>query len=116
MVSLTMILTRSSLELQSVLTQSPHRNPQGDLQAMDHAHQIGDESETPCILKELPSCQLANIYPAVCLSDIPFAVIDDEMRGYQLQGLNWMVPLHHIGFNGILADERYVCHLLLLPS
>jgi len=27
------------------------------------------------------------------------------MRGYQLQGLNWMVSLHHNGLNGILADE-----------
>ena len=27
------------------------------------------------------------------------------MRAYQLQGLNWMVSLHHNGLNGILADE-----------
>jgi len=27
------------------------------------------------------------------------------MRTYQLQGLNWMVSLHHNGLNGILADE-----------
>ncbi|KAH6908618.1 SNF2 family N-terminal domain-containing protein [Coprinopsis sp. MPI-PUGE-AT-0042] len=27
------------------------------------------------------------------------------MRPYQLQGLNWMVSLHHNGLNGILADE-----------
>ncbi|KAG6369601.1 hypothetical protein JVT61DRAFT_14222 [Boletus reticuloceps] len=26
-------------------------------------------------------------------------------RAYQLQGLNWMVLLHHNGLNGILADE-----------
>ena len=32
-------------------------------------------------------------------------VIKGEMRGYQLQGLNWMVSLHHNGLNGILADE-----------
>jgi SWI/SNF-related matrix-associated actin-dependent regulator of chromatin subfamily A member 5 len=32
-------------------------------------------------------------------------VINGEMRGYQLQGLNWMVSLHHNGLNGILADE-----------
>lgn len=31
--------------------------------------------------------------------------IHGEMRGYQLQGLNWMVSLHHNGLNGILADE-----------
>lgn len=27
------------------------------------------------------------------------------MRDYQVQGLNWMVSLHHNGINGILADE-----------
>ena len=27
------------------------------------------------------------------------------MRAYQVQGLNWMVSLHHNGLNGILADE-----------
>ncbi|KAF5389355.1 hypothetical protein D9757_004385 [Collybiopsis confluens] len=31
--------------------------------------------------------------------------IDGEMRPYQLQGLNWMISLHHNGLNGILADE-----------
>lgn len=32
-------------------------------------------------------------------------VIHGTMRSYQLQGLNWMVSLHHNGLNGILADE-----------
>ena len=27
------------------------------------------------------------------------------MRDYQVQGLNWMIGLHHNGINGILADE-----------
>ena len=27
------------------------------------------------------------------------------MRDYQIQGLNWMISLHHNGINGILADE-----------
>ncbi|KAI6031067.1 hypothetical protein PISMIDRAFT_671647 [Pisolithus microcarpus 441] len=31
--------------------------------------------------------------------------IKGTMRAYQLQGLNWMVSLHHNGLNGILADE-----------
>ncbi|KAF8879544.1 SNF2 family N-terminal domain-containing protein [Gymnopilus junonius] len=31
--------------------------------------------------------------------------INGTMRPYQLQGLNWMVALHHNGLNGILADE-----------
>lgn len=33
------------------------------------------------------------------------------MRAYQLQGLNWMVSLHHNGLNGILADEM-VCLII----
>jgi SNF2 family DNA or RNA helicase len=28
-----------------------------------------------------------------------------QMRDYQVQGLNWMISLHHNGINGILADE-----------
>jgi len=32
-------------------------------------------------------------------------VINGEMRGYQMQGLNCMVSLHHNGPNSILADE-----------
>lgn len=35
------------------------------------------------------------------------------MRAYQLQGLNWLVSLHHNGLNGILADEM-VCDCLIL--
>ncbi|EJC98571.1 uncharacterized protein FOMMEDRAFT_95786 [Fomitiporia mediterranea MF3/22] len=31
--------------------------------------------------------------------------ISGTMRPYQVQGLNWMVSLHHNGLNGILADE-----------
>jgi hypothetical protein len=43
-----------------------------------------------------------------------FVVIDGEMRPYQLQGLNYMVSLHHNGLDGILADERV--RIALSPS
>ena len=43
-----------------------------------------------------------------------FVGINGTMRSYQLQGLNWMVSLHHNGLNGILADEM-VCTSDLLP-
>lgn len=33
------------------------------------------------------------------------AFVHGTMRPYQVQGLNWMVDLHHHGLNGILADE-----------
>jgi hypothetical protein len=38
-------------------------------------------------------------------------VINGTMRAYQLQGLNWMVSLHHNGLNGILADEMVRPHI-----
>ena len=41
-------------------------------------------------------------------------VINGTMRSYQVQGLNWMVSLHHNGLNGILADEM-VRALLCYP-
>jgi SNF2 family DNA or RNA helicase len=36
---------------------------------------------------------------------INYIDVHGMMRPYQLQGLNWMVALHHNGLNGILADE-----------
>ncbi|KZT18698.1 SNF2 family DNA-dependent ATPase [Neolentinus lepideus HHB14362 ss-1] len=46
-----------------------------------------DEDDQPFVFEESPS------------------FINGMMRPYQLQGLNWMVSLHHNGLNGILADE-----------
>lgn len=46
----------------------------------------------------------------------PGLVINGTMRAYQLQGLNWMVALHHNGLNGILADEMVSADRLFLPS
>jgi SNF2 family DNA or RNA helicase len=37
------------------------------------------------------------------------------MRPYQLQGLNWLVSLHHNSLNGILADEM-VCSYNVLSQ
>lgn len=49
------------------------------------------------------------LYPFRYLSlTLPALVVDVKggtMRPYQLQGLNWMISLHHNGLNGILADE-----------
>ncbi|KAG6896405.1 hypothetical protein C0992_008447, partial [Termitomyces sp. T32_za158] len=42
--------------------------------------------------------------------------VNGEMRAYQLQGLNWMVSLHHNGLNGILADGMVKSPLLLSHS
>ncbi|KAI0721210.1 P-loop containing nucleoside triphosphate hydrolase protein [Fomitopsis betulina] len=46
-----------------------------------------DDDDQPFVFEESPS------------------YVHGKMRPYQLQGLNWMVSLHHNGLNGILADE-----------
>jgi hypothetical protein len=39
--------------------------------------------------------------------------VTGNMRGYQLDGLNWLISLYERGINGILADEM-VC--VCVPS
>lgn len=62
----------------------------------------GDDQ--PFVFEESPSCEFTSILQSAPF-DISFKVIHGVMRPYQLQGLNWMVSLHHNGLNGILADE-----------
>lgn len=61
----------------------------------------GDDQ--PYVFEESPSCQFILAYHEV--STHSPTVINGTMRAYQLQGLNWLVSLHHNGLNGILADE-----------
>jgi hypothetical protein len=35
----------------------------------------------------------------------PSVIKNGTMRGYQVQGLNWLIRLYERGINGILADE-----------
>jgi SNF2 family DNA or RNA helicase len=59
----------------------------------------------PSYLKNLRAVSIQHDGKLSMKTDVPLSVIHGEMRGYQLQGLNWMVSLHHNGLNGILADE-----------
>lgn len=54
--------------------------------------------------------------------DIPLAaaVIQANMREYQLEALNWLIRLNQGGLNGILADEMVIMidcldHMRLCP-
>ena len=75
----------------------------------------------------METINLLSLKPLPVVSFLPFrvhihfhndsSVIKGEMRGYQLQGLNWMVSLHHNGLNGILADEmarKHLCYFYFL--
>lgn len=72
----------------------------------------GDDQ--PYVFEESPSCQFTLTYHEVPTHSR--VVINGTMRGYQLQGLNWMVSLHHNGLNGILADEMVCVPLLHTPQ
>jgi SNF2 family DNA or RNA helicase len=71
-------------------------------------------SKIPFVFEELPSCEFwhgsVELVPYLSF----FLVINGEMRGYQLQRLNWMVFLPHNGLNGFLANKT-MC-VLLPPS
>ncbi len=69
----------------------------------DNEIQAGGDDQ-PFVFEESPSCKsMDTLGPRVFTHEL--IVITGLMRPYQLQGLNWLVSLHHNGLNGILADE-----------
>ena len=71
-----------------------------------------DGDDQPYVFEESPSCGLQHSFYTF-LFQCPPLVIHGTMRPYQLQGLNWLVSLHHNSLNGILADEM-VCTMFQL--
>ncbi|EAL17685.1 hypothetical protein CNBL2000 [Cryptococcus deneoformans B-3501A] len=71
----------------------------GKKKAIDNRHRKSEKEEDEELLKDEEEDE-----PFV-FEESPAYVKGGKMRDYQVQGLNWMVSLHHNGINGILADE-----------
>ncbi|KAJ3384883.1 hypothetical protein HDU84_002588 [Entophlyctis sp. JEL0112] len=65
-------------------------------------HRLTEKEEDEALLQQDAAEDDDSVF---VFNESPAYVVGGKMRDYQIQGLNWLISLHHNGINGILADE-----------